>query len=343
MTISGTGFTGVTAVNFGSVTATSFTVNSAIQITATSPTEVAGTVNVTITAAGGVSATSSADSFTYTPLAITSANSTVFMVGATGRFSVKSGLPATFSESGLLPNDVQFTSGTLSGVPATGTAGVYPIVITATGTSGNFPSATQSFTLFVATPAGDVYWLTGAASGNWLVMQNVETNVTQVIDTNVSRFYVDGSGSVVALETEGSLVRFAPNSTARQVMQTGVSNAGVSAIAMDGSGVVFTLMSGGTLVRFAARADSATTIDGDFSSLAAGGAGSIVALDTNNNLWLLPLGSTALPQSPMVTGVQAFVVDGEGSVVAFQPNANKTGGAGPVRAREVGSRNDVDK
>ena len=65
MTITGTGFTGATAVDFGATPATSVHVVSATQITATSPAETAGTVDVTVTTAGGTSATSSADQFTY--------------------------------------------------------------------------------------------------------------------------------------------------------------------------------------------------------------------------------------------------------------------------------------
>ena len=47
VTISGSNFTGLRAVNFGGV-ASSFTVNSDTQITATAPPHAAGTVNVTV-------------------------------------------------------------------------------------------------------------------------------------------------------------------------------------------------------------------------------------------------------------------------------------------------------
>ena len=63
--LTGTNFSGATAVYFGSVAATSFTVNSATQITVTTPAESAGTVDITVTTAGGTSATSGADQFTY--------------------------------------------------------------------------------------------------------------------------------------------------------------------------------------------------------------------------------------------------------------------------------------
>ena len=65
VTITGTNFTGATAVRFGSIAATSFSVNSDTQITAISPAGSVGTVDVTVTTAGGTSAISAADQFTY--------------------------------------------------------------------------------------------------------------------------------------------------------------------------------------------------------------------------------------------------------------------------------------
>ncbi len=64
VTITGTDFTGATAVDFGTVAASSFTVDSATQITATSPAGT-GKVDVTVVTAKGASATSAADQFTY--------------------------------------------------------------------------------------------------------------------------------------------------------------------------------------------------------------------------------------------------------------------------------------
>jgi len=64
VTITGTNFTGATAVKFGDSNAT-YSVNSATQIIAVAPAGT-GTVHVTVTAPGGTSATSSTDRFTYT-------------------------------------------------------------------------------------------------------------------------------------------------------------------------------------------------------------------------------------------------------------------------------------
>jgi len=64
VTITGTAFTGATAVKFGTTTA-AFTVNSSTSITAIAPPGVTGTVDITVTTPNGTSATSVADQFTY--------------------------------------------------------------------------------------------------------------------------------------------------------------------------------------------------------------------------------------------------------------------------------------
>jgi hypothetical protein len=63
--ITGTGFTGATAVHFGTTSATTFTVGSDTSITATSPAGTADTVNVTVTTPSATSATSAGDEFSY--------------------------------------------------------------------------------------------------------------------------------------------------------------------------------------------------------------------------------------------------------------------------------------
>ncbi len=65
VTITGSGFTGATSVDFGSVGATSFSVVSDTQVSAISPPGT-GSVDVTVTTPNGISATSTADKFTYT-------------------------------------------------------------------------------------------------------------------------------------------------------------------------------------------------------------------------------------------------------------------------------------
>jgi hypothetical protein len=65
VTVTGTGFTGATAVGFGATPAAGFTVNGDTSITAIAPASVPGTVDVTVTTAGGTSAPVTADAFSF--------------------------------------------------------------------------------------------------------------------------------------------------------------------------------------------------------------------------------------------------------------------------------------
>ena len=82
---------------------------------------------------------------------ITSANNATFLIGKPNSFTVTAtGSPApTLSRSGALPSGVTFTpaTGLLTGTPAPGTSGTYPLIFTAS--NGNLPNANHNFTLTV--------------------------------------------------------------------------------------------------------------------------------------------------------------------------------------------------
>ncbi len=78
VTITGSGFSGATAVAFGAEAASSFIVNSDTSITAVSPGGV-GRVDVKVTTSGGTSAVSAGDQFLYsTPMAVVGKAGTTF-------------------------------------------------------------------------------------------------------------------------------------------------------------------------------------------------------------------------------------------------------------------------
>ncbi len=115
-----------------------------------------GIYALTLTASNGVSPDATQGftlSVNVAPV-ITSANATAFGVGTAGTFTVTTtGIPvASISEAGTLPTGVTFAdngdgTATLTGTPAAGSSGTYPLTITAS--NGVAPDATQAFTLAV--------------------------------------------------------------------------------------------------------------------------------------------------------------------------------------------------
>ncbi|MDQ6615930.1 MAG: Ig domain-containing protein [Actinomycetota bacterium] len=112
-----------------------------------------GTYPLTVIAANGVgsAATQSFTLIVNDGPVITSAAATTFTVGVAGSLLVTtSGLPApTITETGTLPSGVTFSSATrtLSGAPAQGSVGNYPVTFGATNGIGT--PASQNFTLTV--------------------------------------------------------------------------------------------------------------------------------------------------------------------------------------------------
>jgi Predicted solute binding protein len=159
VTITGTNFTGASAVKFGSTNASSFTVNSSTQITATSPAGSAGTVDITVTTTGGTSATGSSDQFTYvaaptissiTPTSgLTTGGTSVTITGTnfTGASAVKFG--STNASSFTVNSSTQITATS----PAA-SAGTVDITVTTTGGTSATSSSDQ-FTYSVATGIND--------------------------------------------------------------------------------------------------------------------------------------------------------------------------------------------
>jgi len=93
VTISGTGFTGATAVYFGAVAGTGLTVNSPTSVTAVAPAGT-GTVDVTVTTPAGTSPASPADQYTY-------ADPTL-MLTAPATFTIKGATATLYNLAGIL-------------------------------------------------------------------------------------------------------------------------------------------------------------------------------------------------------------------------------------------------
>ena len=149
VTITGTAFTGVTAVKFGGTLATGFTFVDDTHITATSPAHIAGAHNVFVVTPGGTSATNAGDLFTYT------VTPTVTSVSPTTG-SDAGGPIVTITGTGLTgASAVSF-----GGTAATAFTVVSDTTVTATSPAGGVGSVDITVTTLggtTATGAGDMY------------------------------------------------------------------------------------------------------------------------------------------------------------------------------------------
>ena len=160
VTITGTNLENFTAVKFGTTAATSFVSKSATKIVVKSPPLVVNsstgteTVDVTVTTAGGVSCTSSADKFTYVAAPTvtglspasgsTAGNTLVTIQGA----NLANATSVTFGTT-TIPT-TSFVSDTATSImvdspPATAGGPVYVAVTTAGGTSNNASADTFTY------------------------------------------------------------------------------------------------------------------------------------------------------------------------------------------------------
>ena len=173
MTITGTSFTGATAVDFGTTAATDVTVVNDTTITADSPAGT-GTVDVTVTTPAGTSATSPADQFSYVAAAAPTVTGlspasgplvggtlvTITGTGFTGATAVDFGTTAATNV-----NVVSDTTITAISPAGTGVSDV--TVITPAGTSPVSPA--DQFTYVAAPTVSGLSPTSGPAAGGTLV------------------------------------------------------------------------------------------------------------------------------------------------------------------------------
>ncbi|MGA9332951.1 MAG: Ig-like domain-containing protein, partial [Rudaea sp.] len=158
--------------------------NASLQATLTTSALSAGTHSITAVYAGDANfsgSTSPAITQTVNQApAITSANSTIFMPGVAGSFTVTTtgfptGAAMAINETGALPAGLTFTNnndGTATLAGTTSAGGDFPITITAN--NGIAPNATQAFIIHVQAPpaitsANNVTFVAGTAGTNFTV------------------------------------------------------------------------------------------------------------------------------------------------------------------------------
>ncbi|MFA6037763.1 MAG: IPT/TIG domain-containing protein [Legionellales bacterium] len=215
--LTGTNFTGATAVKFGMVAATSFTVNSATKITAVAPAGTAGTVNITVTTVGGTSATSAANQYTYaaapsitlltpntgpttgvTSVVITGTN----FINVSGAAAVKFG--TTNASSYVVNSATQITA-----VAPAGAAGVVDVQVTAAGGTSAIVAADQY--TYVAAPTITVISPTSGPTTGGTTVVITGTNFVGVTGAaavkfganNATSYTVDSATQITAVAPAG--------------------------------------------------------------------------------------------------------------------------------------------
>ncbi len=174
--ITGSNFTGATAVTFGGVAATSFTVNSDIQITATSPPGAAGAVHVQVTTPGGPSATSASDQFTYiTPVQAPAISGSPIVNGddPNGLFNAP-GQPTPGTQRSMVEDIVYTFSQPVTIADANA-------AFTVVGTGANPGTAPATLSASAVPGSNGTQWavtLTGGAAGTLRSIANGEYSIT---------------------------------------------------------------------------------------------------------------------------------------------------------------------
>ncbi len=174
--ITGTNFTGATAVSFGATAATGFTINSSTQITATAPAHAAGTVDVTVMTSSGTSATSSADRFSFvsaptvtsvSPTAGPTSGGTTVTITGSG-FSAAN--PTGAVKFGATNATYTINSNTqITATAPANSAGTYDITVTTPGGT-SATSASDQYTYVSAPTVTSVSPTAGPTSGGTTVI-----------------------------------------------------------------------------------------------------------------------------------------------------------------------------
>ncbi|TFW63165.1 phospholipase [Bradyrhizobium sp. MOS001] len=283
VTITGTNFTGVTAVSFGGTAAAGFTFNSATSITATSPAGAAGTVDVRVTTPGGTSAISAADQFTYAgPPSITSISPTGGPLGGgtivtiTGA-NLSGATVVTFGATAA----AGFTVNSATQITATSPAGAGTVDIRVTTVGGTSAMSAADQFSYAATPAvtsvapnagllagGTSVTITGTALSGATAVKFGATNATSFTvnsATSITAVSPAGAGTVdVTVTTPGGTsatsasdqFSYTPAPTVGSISPSSGSAIGSTSVAVTGTG-----FTGAIAVKFGANNATSFTVN----------------------------------------------------------------------------------
>ncbi|PHV46741.1 hypothetical protein CSQ91_28270, partial [Janthinobacterium sp. BJB301] len=349
VTITGTGFTGVTALKFGANNGVSVTVVNATTITTTSPSGSAGTVNVTVTATGGTSATGAANQFTYIPApTVTSISPTAGSVaGGTSVTITGTGFTGATAVTFGATAATGFTVNSATQITATAPAGTGTVDVRVTTTGGTSATSGADQYTFVAVPTvtsisptagpatgGTTVTITGTGFGSTTAVTfgaTAATGYTVNSATQITATAPAGTGTVdVRVTTAGGT-----SATSAADQFTYVARPVVSSISptsgptTGGATVIITgsNFSGTTAVTFGATAATGYTVNSATQITATapvGGAGTVdvsvtsvggtSATSANDQFTYvtLPAVSSISPTAGPATGGTSVIITGTG-------------------------------
>ncbi|MGB9081238.1 MAG: IPT/TIG domain-containing protein [Desulfuromonadaceae bacterium] len=296
--ITGSNFSGASAVNFGSTSAAGFTIDSPTRITATSPAVSTDmTVDITVATPLGISDASAADQFTYhkTNQSIFFGPAPTLIVGGTGTV-------AATATSGLTPSFNSATPGVcmVIGTAVTGGA-VGTCSITADQPGNSFYNSAQQVTLNFSVGKGNQTISFGTApavivGGTGTVSATATSGLTPGFDTTTPAVCTI-SGTTVTGVTAGTCVIAATQSgntaynTAAQVTQSfsvGKADQVISfgtapAVIVGGTGTVSATATSGLTPSFDTTTPAVCTVSGTTVTGVSAGTCAIAANQSGDN------------------------------------------------------------
>jgi hypothetical protein len=200
--LTGSGFTGATAVTFGSSPATAFTVDSATQITATTPAG-SGSVPVTVTTAGG---TSAPVGFFYVDAPVLAAISPSQgpVAGGTTVVLTGAGLAGVTAVTFGATPAASFTVDSSNQITATAPPGTGSVPVTVTNSGGDSNPLVYTYVAApVLTSLAPTQGPTSAGTGVTLTGTALSTTTAVLFGTVPAAFTVLSDTTVVALAPAG--------------------------------------------------------------------------------------------------------------------------------------------
>ena len=215
VTITGTGFTDVTAVRFGATNATSFTVNSSTSITAVSPAGT-GTVDITVTTPADTSATGANDRFTYAAASssvalASSANPSTFGQSVTFVATVTGSSPTgtvTFRDGATVLGTSPLGAGQATFTMSTLSVGSHSITAAYSGDANNAASTSAALNQVVGVPADSAKLRALQIAATKLIAQGSGQAITGAVDSAIADGFAEG-GAPFTMSPSGMRFNFA--------------------------------------------------------------------------------------------------------------------------------------